>query len=90
MIFYMKKKQTYFQMRVAPAKACRIATACAILHNIAIMLQETEPEDDIEVEVDVADQGEVMNQPEDGHAVRDHIVRQFFRDSLQWRSSSYS
>ena len=30
---------------MVPSKACRIAIACAVLHNIAILLKEPEVED---------------------------------------------
>lgn len=51
--------------------------ACAVLHNLAIILREPNFEDDL----DDVDRGEInmrYNGPEDGSSVRNYITRTYF------------
>ena len=67
-------------MKMTPRKACRISVACAVLHNIAIILNEPEPEDG------EMDQNEELPETppyagrETGQGIRDHITNEFFRN----------
>ena len=63
-----------------PDKVCRIIGACAVLHNIAIMMNEPLDDDD---NIDNGDEHQrvpvqAFTGPQDGRAVRDHIARSFF------------
>lgn len=60
-----------------PAKVCRIIGACAILHNIAIMLRE--PMEDDESGENQEDVGQMnYNGPEDGRTIRNFITTSYF------------
>uniref|UniRef100_A0A8W8IF33 Putative nuclease HARBI1 n=1 Tax=Magallana gigas TaxID=29159 RepID=A0A8W8IF33_MAGGI len=64
------------EIKMKPAKVCKIIGACAILHNIAISLKEEmddEDEDDVNAAVHLAYRG-----PEDGRAIRNFITRTYF------------
>ena len=62
-----------------PAKVCRIATVCAILHNMAILLGERdieETEDNVQQPYpNIEYQGEDV---QDGQTRREHIVTNYF------------
>eukprot|EP00105_Crassostrea_gigas_P033686 XP_011457145.1 PREDICTED: putative nuclease HARBI1 [Crassostrea gigas] len=64
------------EIKMKPAKVCKIIGACAILHNIAISLKEEmddEDEEDVNAAVHLAYRG-----PEDGRAIRNFITRTYF------------
>eukprot|EP00105_Crassostrea_gigas_P036952 XP_019921100.1 PREDICTED: putative nuclease HARBI1 [Crassostrea gigas] len=64
------------EIKMKPAKVCKIIGACAILHNIAISLKEEmddEDEEDVNAAVHLAYRG-----PEDGRAMRNFITRTYF------------
>ncbi|CAC5403008.1 HARBI1 [Mytilus coruscus] len=64
------------QIRMQPTKACKIITACAILHNIAIL--RNEPDIDGEQKEDVQPRIPPYVGKEDGHEYRDHLAIKFF------------
>lgn len=64
------------EVRMKPAKVCRIIGACAVLHNIALSLKE-EMEDGNPQQDNVAGQLNYQR-PEDGMAVRNFITRTYF------------
>ncbi|XP_063425421.1 putative nuclease HARBI1 [Mytilus trossulus] len=66
------------EIRMKPGKACKIIIACAILHNICILLNEPDIEDDGVIVGNDGDLGEHFNVHQDGRAVRDHISTTFF------------
>ena len=57
-----------------PEKVCLLIGACAILHNIAILLRENVDDSDLEDE-----QPELVEYhgPEEGRMLRDHICNSF-------------
>jgi len=57
-------------------RKCIINGACAVLHNIAMLLKE--PMEDGEVEDEMNDVNDVYYGPDQGRAVRNHICRTFF------------
>ena len=62
-----------------PSKACRIAIACAVLHNIALSPNEPEPDEENQ------DNGQIPQTPpyvgrETDQSIRDHITNEFFRN----------
>jgi len=61
---------------MAPEKVCIIIGACAVLHNIAMLLKE--PMEDGEVEDEMNDVSDVYYGPDQGRAVQNHICRTFF------------
>ncbi|CAG2192390.1 HARBI1 [Mytilus edulis] len=61
-------------------KACRIITACAVLHNIAIL--RLEPDVDGEQEEDIQPVIPAYVGRQDGQGIRDHIAINFFSLSL--------
>ncbi|XP_061168264.1 putative nuclease HARBI1 [Saccostrea echinata] len=64
------------EIKMKPAKVCRIIGACAILHNIALSLKEEmedEDEQDNDPAIHLAYRG-----PEDGRAIRNFITRTYF------------
>ena len=60
-----------------PGKVCKLATACAILHNIAILLGEEDVDCDDDQEQD-DNMVPYNGNRQDGQAVRDHIVNTYF------------
>ncbi|CAC5417874.1 HARBI1 [Mytilus coruscus] len=65
------------EVRMKPAKVRRIIGACAILHNIAIMLRE--PMEDDESGENQEDVGQMnYNGPEDGRTIRNFITTSYF------------
>ena len=61
-----------------PQKVCRIIGACAVLHNIPIILNEPlaeENEGNLQEPVPIPN----YNVQQDGKTVREHIAREFFR-----------
>lgn len=67
------------EVRVAPDRVCTIVVACCILHNIAVILAEPDPEDcDMEDEGCAADLHNQYHGHETGNAVRQHITNTFF------------
>ncbi|XP_061195355.1 putative nuclease HARBI1 [Saccostrea echinata] len=64
------------EIRMKPAKVCSVVGACAILHNIALILKEEMEDDD---EHDDNDVGQLNYQgPEDGRAIRNFITTNYF------------
>ncbi|CAC5378227.1 HARBI1 [Mytilus coruscus] len=63
-------------IRMKPEKACRIITACAVLHNIAILRLETDVDGEQEEDVQPAIPPYVGR--EDGQGIRDHLEINFF------------
>lgn len=66
-------------LRTKPERACRIVTACAILHNIGIQRRDILRDSDLTNAVDVAMDVHVRV-PEDavGRTVRDHVRDTYF------------
>ena len=62
------------EIRMAPEKVCIIIGACAVLHNIAILLSE--PMEDGEVSGEINEN--VYSGPDQGQAVRNHITQTYF------------
>ena len=58
-----------------PDKACRIIIACAVLHNIAIVRNEPEVDDEF---VDNQPPMPAYNGPQDGRGIREHFTTNFF------------
>ena len=65
------------EIRMQPEKCCQVAGTCAILHNIAISLNE--PMEDLDDGND-DDQPDVPDYlgPENGQLIRDYIKNTFF------------
>ena len=64
---------------MVPNKVCRIAIACAVLHNIAIKLHEPEPtEDDNQADNQMPQTPPYVGH-ETGQNIRNHITDEFFR-----------
>lgn len=62
-----------------PSKVCKIGVACAVLHNIAILFNEPEPDQTRQ------DEEELLMPPtppyfgrETGQDIRDHLASEFF------------
>ena len=64
------------EIRMAPEKVCQIIGACAVLHNIAMLLKE--PMEDGEVEDEMNDVNDAYYGPDQGRAVRNHICHTYF------------
>ncbi|CAG2192393.1 HARBI1 [Mytilus edulis] len=64
------------EIRMKPGKACRIITACAVLHNIATL--RLEPDVDGEQEEDIQPVIPAYVGRQDGQGIRDHIAINFF------------
>ena len=62
---------------MSPDRVCTIIAACAVLHNIALLLREPELADD-PIDHQPHDMHELYHGPENGHAVRNHISNTFF------------
>jgi len=60
---------------MAPEKVCLIIGACAVLHNIAVLLNEPMKDGDL---VDEIAEVEVYDGPRQGLAIRNHICHPFF------------
>ena len=63
------------EIRMAPEKVCLIFGACAVLHNIAVLLNE--PMDDADLPDEVPEV-EVYDGPQQGLTIRNHICNTFF------------
>ena len=63
------------EIRMAPEKVCLIIGACAMLHNIAVLLNE--PMEDGDLPDEIAEV-EVYDGPQQGLAIRNHICHTFF------------
>ena len=63
------------EIRMAPEKVCLIIGACAVLHNIAVLLNE--PMDDADLPDEVPEV-EVYDGPQQGLTIRNHICNTFF------------
>ena len=63
------------EIRIAPERVCMVVGACAVLHNIAILLNE--PIEDEEVD-NVVVNIEPYNGQQRGLAMRDHIRDTYF------------
>ena len=62
------------EIRMQPDKVCDIFCACAVLHNISILLNEPMPEDPLnEPPEDFRYDG-----PEDGRHVRNYVANTYF------------
>jgi hypothetical protein len=66
-----------YQMRLAPAKVCRVVTTCVILLNIAYFLHESDVEEFEENDLDVGNE-RCLNDRRDGAAVREFFIQQYF------------
>jgi hypothetical protein len=58
-----------------PVKVSKVILACAVLHNIAILLNE--PDIDGQM-LNPPQPANVYNGPDEGRFIRDHITRTFF------------
>ena len=65
----------HLEIRMAPDRVCKIIGACAVLHNIAILLNE--PMEDGELDDDVVEI-EPFNGQQRGLLMRDHIRHTYF------------
>ncbi|XP_048240406.1 putative nuclease HARBI1 [Haliotis rufescens] len=63
------------EIRMSPERVCTIIGACAVLHNLAIILRE--PMLDVDGEDDSNIEGQYTG-PEDGRGIRDYITRHYF------------
>ena len=63
--------------RMAPEKVCLIIGACAVLHNIAVLLNE--PMDDADLPDEVPEV-EVYDGPQQGLTIRNRIYNIFWLD----------
>ena len=59
-----------------PAKASRIAVACAVLYNMA--KQWNEPEDNEQVDEGDQPLADMFEGPQDGRGIRAYVTNQFF------------
>ena len=59
--------------RMAPEKVCMIVGACAVLHNIALLLHEPMEDEEVEELADV----DPYHGPQQGLSIRDHICQTF-------------
>jgi len=66
----------FFQIRMKPAKVCKVIIACAVLHNIAIMRKE--PLDEQDEQEDAQPQMPPFDGQQDGRGIRDHFANTFF------------
>lgn len=67
------------EMRVSPEKAVSIIASCFILHNIAIQLNQPEPDEEQNASVDDGASFEIDH--DDNNAIaRNRLVQQFFSD----------
>ncbi len=65
------------EIRMKPSRVCKIISACAVLHNLAI--QRNEPLPTLDVNVRIREQPNNLYQGlETGRAVRNHIVNTYF------------
>ena len=62
------------EIRMDPEKVCKVVGACAVLHNIAVLLKE--PMEDAVIEEDPPHIE--YNGPQQGLSLRDHICQTFF------------
>lgn len=62
------------EIRMTPEKACLITGACAVLHNIAVLMKEPMEDGEEIEEVEV----EPFNGLQQGLVIRDHICHTFF------------
>lgn len=70
----------HVEVRLAPAKCCKIIVACAVLQNLAIAFKEPEPEfADIPV-IEEEEGRDLGRENLAGRVVRDSYVEQFFQD----------
>ena len=63
------------ELRLEPARACQVVTACCVLHNIGIALGDIIPAVDIFPQVD---ENPVVPLNLSGQRMRDHVARTFF------------
>ncbi|XP_069102654.1 putative nuclease HARBI1 [Argopecten irradians] len=66
------------EIRMKPTRVCAIIGACAVLHNLAIMLREPEMDADGEIETDDIQNNALYNGHQDGQSVRRHITATYF------------
>ena len=60
------------EIRMTPQRACSVIGACAVLHNIAVLLNDDDPLDDDPEGIDP------YHGPQRGLAMRDHICNTYF------------
>ncbi|CAC5390406.1 unnamed protein product [Mytilus coruscus] len=63
------------EIRMKPERVCIIIMDCAILHNIALWMNEPEPEDQVE---EIPSINAVYNGANDGRRIMDHITQIYF------------
>ena len=61
------------EIRMAPEKVCMIVGACAMLHNIALLLHKPMEDEKVEELADV----DPYHGPQQGLSIRDHICQTF-------------
>ena len=67
------------EIRMTPQRACSVIGACAVLHNIAVLLNEPMDDDPLDDDPEGIDP---YHGPQRGLAMRDHICNTYFaRDS---------
>ncbi|XP_053400704.1 putative nuclease HARBI1 [Mercenaria mercenaria] len=71
------KDHSYEPVRPTPEKASRVVIACAVLHNIAILLGEPDFPDDGQ-QIDPPQPAAQYTGPDDGRLIRDYITRHYF------------
>ena len=62
------------EIRMAPETFCMIVGACAVLHNIALLLHEPMEDEEVEELADV----DPYHGPQQGLSITDHICQTFF------------
>ena len=63
------------EIRMTPQRACSVIGACAVLHNIAVLLNEPIDDDLLD---DNPEGIEPYHGPQRGLAMRDHICNTYF------------
>ncbi|XP_053385903.1 putative nuclease HARBI1 isoform X1 [Mercenaria mercenaria] len=64
------------EVRMKPAKVSRVIVACAVLHNLAILWNEPEPQEP--QDDDEQPQPDQYQGPQDGRGVRNYVTNTFF------------
>lgn len=64
------------EIRMTPERVCTVIGACAVLHNIALLLNEPMDDDPLE---DDPEEIDPYNGPQRGLAMRDHICNTYFQ-----------
>ncbi|XP_033726757.1 putative nuclease HARBI1 [Pecten maximus] len=66
------------EIRMQPERVVTLIIACAVLHNIAITLEEPIVDGEEDNAVDEVEGDAAYNGAQDGQAVSDHITRAYF------------